>query len=170
MRKFLTFCLCLLTSLNAAVKQNTKVSKAKTTVVITTEKDRQTLISGYEQFLLRSKINFSAKSPFVFVEKKDSVEEEPREQEPIEIVQEVELPTMNELVLLKGIGEAIRPEGSAVVENGHWQLFINGSRILKEGDRLEATYNEKIYIVTVKEITQKTFTLELNNYLLSFNY
>jgi hypothetical protein len=78
-------------------------------------------------------------------------------------------PQINELVILTQVGNALQPSGS-IQKNGAFYLCVQGNRVLKEGTILQANYQGQTFEITISAIQKKCFTLQLNNYALTFNY
>ncbi|MDR0392699.1 MAG: hypothetical protein LBH52_00490 [Puniceicoccales bacterium] len=87
----------------------------------------------------------------------------------VEPIVEEEEPQVNELVILTQVGNALQPSGS-IQKNGAFYLCVRGNRVLKEGTILQANYQGQTFEITIGEIQKKRFTLQLNNYALTFNY
>jgi hypothetical protein len=107
-------------------------------------------------------------TPFLFDAKTElTVKEVP----PLPIVEPVveDEPQINELVILTQVGNALQPSGS-IQKNGKFYLCVQGNRVLKEGVILQANYQGQAFDIIIREIHKKRFTLQLNNYTLTFNY
>ncbi|MDR0755458.1 MAG: hypothetical protein LBE99_00895 [Puniceicoccales bacterium] len=103
---------------------------------------------------------FDAKTELTFEEVQPTV---------VENTVEEEEPQINEILILTQVGNALQPSGS-IQKNGAFYLCVQGNRVLKEGTTLHANYQGQTFEITLSEIQKKRFTLQLNNYALTFNY
>jgi hypothetical protein len=107
-------------------------------------------------------------TPFLFDAKTELTVEEVKPTIVEPIIEEEE-PQVNELVILTQVGNALQPSGS-IQKNGAFYLCVRGNRVLKEGTTLQANYQGQTFEITISAIQKKCFTLQLNNYALTFNY
>ena len=128
--------------------------------------ERRKQLREFEDFL--KKPIYSLQDIDLFVYKVEEVvpeEVKPVEEEAPKPVK----PSREDMLVLQAVGKAIKPEGS-LATNGRYVLCISGRRILKIGDILYARFRGDDYSITLKSITRKEFTLEINGKELTFQY
>ena len=151
----------------AAPQRKSNAQKSKITVLSTIE--RQQAINACKNFLSEEVVVFNDKDLFIFVPQKldQKVDVQPE-------IPKSEIPTKRETKteaekVLRAVGTALKPQGHIFRQN-RYVLGLNGARLLKEGDSLEASYKGKIFIIRVVKITKEQFTLQLNEQAITFNY
>ena len=143
-------------------------NKSKTnTIPITTQQERRKILMTCKNFTnAKTETNFEPHNLFIYDQ--EGIIETPIEELPINQTASSDN-NVNELIILKEVGLALKPSGRALI-NGKYLLCIRGSRTLKVGDYINATYDGKNFKIHVQEILKNQFTLSLNHYSLSFNY
>lgn len=133
---------------------------------ISTQQERQKFIITCQDFVnTNHELNFQINDLFIY----SNENEEDVSEETTFISPEPVKNTVNEVVILKEVGQSLNPEGRIFLK-GEYRLCIRGSRTLKVGDHLNANYNGRTFKITIKEISNNSFTLSLNQYSLSFKY
>ena len=158
--------LIILLTFNISLWADTKSSNKQKANAIATQQERQRFISTCQNILnINHDFVFQSNNLFIY---SNEVQESIPDKPPV-VSPEPTLNIINEVVILKEVGQSLKPDGRVLVK-GEYRLCIRGSRTLKAGDHLNANYNGKFFKITIKEITKDSFTLSLNHYSLSFNY
>ena len=154
-------CVC---SVQAAPRRVNQPAKATPPLTLA---ERNKILKECQNFLKTP--DYTLNDINLFVYKTEDVVSEVNPIEEQEVVQKPADPSNDELLVLQAVGKAIKPEGSLSV-NGKYVLCISGHRILKIGDILYAKYKDNNYPITLKSVTRKQFTLEINEKELTFQY
>jgi hypothetical protein len=148
-----------------------KTEKPKPDAIVSTS-ERSKAIQEISQLLeINDKIlNWEGVyTPFLFDAKTELTVEEVQPTIVESIVDDEPEPQINEILILTQVGNALQPS-SSMQKNGVFYLCVRGNRVLKEGTILQANYQGQMFEITIREIQKKRFTLQLNNYALTFNY
>ncbi len=149
-------------TVRGAVNKKAPVNKQ---VPISTVQERKSWLNVCSNFLKEVPVKISD-SNNLFIYEEVNLEND-KVAEPV--ISKEEPKRTDELVILQKVGEAIKPEGHVVV-NGKVALFLHGSRIVTTQTVLKARTKDQTFRITIKSITKKQFTLQLNNNTLVFNY
>lgn len=164
MRKFIFILLCVCAA--QAAPQRTNRAGTRPTPPLTVA-DRNKILKEFQEFFKKPVYHYPEINLFSY--KLEEIIPPKEEVKPIEVPKKVVKPRNDELMILRSVGRSIKPDGSLAV-NGQYVLCIQGSRVLKAGDILYAKYRGNIHSITLKSITRKQFTLELNEKELTFQY
>lgn len=145
--------------IGAPAKKNTPVS-------ITTREERQKWLNICQDFSQNKKTDIAEEdvSLFLYIKEDKPIVEKIKE-EPVK----AKPSGVNELMLLKSVGNAIKPKGRVQVD-GEFILCIQNARTLKKGEQFTAENKGKKFLITVKDIQKDQFILQLNTYSLTFKY
>ncbi|MDR1254447.1 MAG: hypothetical protein LBJ78_00210 [Puniceicoccales bacterium] len=170
MRKVLYLGLILLTLGNIGFGAPKKTEKPKSDAILSPA-ERSKAIQVIGQLL---EINDKTSdwegvwTPFLFDAQAELTVEEVAQPTIVESIVDDE-PQIDELVILTQVGNALQPSGS-IQKNSAFYLCVQGNKILREGTVLQANYQGQMFEITIRDIQKKRFTLQLNNYALTFNY
>ena len=164
MRKFIFILLCVCTAQAAPQKTNRTNTKATPPLTVA---ERNKILKEFQDFLGKPVYYYPEINLFSY--KLEEIIPPKEEIKSVEVPKKVVVPKNYELMILKSVGRSIKPDGSLAV-NGQYVLCIQGSRVLKAGDILYAKYRDQVHSITLKSVTRKQFTLELNEKELTFQY
>lgn len=136
-------------------------------IPITTREERQKWLNICQDFSQNKKTDITEEdvSLFLYIKEDKPIVEKIQEEKPIK----VKPYGINELMLLKNVGNAIKPKGRVQVDE-EFILCIQNARTLKKGEQFTAENKGKKFLITVKDISKDQFVLQLDSYSLTFKY
>ncbi len=158
---YIFLCIC---TVQAAPRNN----RATNATQPLTFAERSKVLREFRDFLKKPTYTLQDIDLFIYKVEEVVPEEVPVVEEVVEAPKVVE-PSEHDLLVLRSVGRAIRPEGN-LSTNGQYVLCLSGHRLLKVGDVLYARFKGHEYPITLKSVTRNQFTLEINEKELTFQY